>query len=684
MNGSALVAALRRDHEGWIEDCSARLRWPFAMEHDLFFHRRRHGARLRALFAAADRAAGKDARALAARGRLKRLLGDDAGAVADLGAALQRDPGLAIARAWRAETDLASPAAEEELTRALAGKAPPSEARLYRALSRLLRGDARAASVDAAAARRARPADPLAALVHGAALERRGDQAAARRAYAAAGRVDPNGSVGFLLRARLETSERRRDEALEGALDADPCYALITLSWFKPGVSWREHARKLIAFAFRDPELAGWYQRQQEIHYAPYHFEEYEAARSVLARRPNSAWAAALVARGVLRCPPDAARAAEGLRSAEAATLARPRSGWMRAWRALGLMKAGRRAEALADLDECLRLQPYYHRALAWRGGLRRGAGRPVEALADLDAACAIDELYPFSAHERSLARRALGDWVGAALELDRAYRLDFRYSWTFTTGREPDRVEMERADAELTRAIGSHPSCASLRAWRGDSRRRAGDAAAAVRDLREAVALDPSHANALAFLGRALLDQGRAGEALDSISRAIALSPDQRQFSGWRAEALFRLGRRAEAFALLDRLAREVSPVQVWWVLHLRAELLLERGRAREALRDLKAAERCEGRHADGYYLCARARLDLGDARGAEAEIAKALTISPNMGRAYLVRAEARRRLGDEDAVLADYRTVLERFPFLFNAGERGRVEALLAGSGA
>jgi tetratricopeptide (TPR) repeat protein len=682
VTGAALLAVLRRDHEGAVEDCSARLRWPFAMERDLFFHRRLRARAFRALFAEADRGAARDPRALAARGRLRRLLGDDAGAARDLAAALDRRPGLAIARAWLAELDLGGPDAEAGLAQALAARPAPVEARYYRAVARLIRGDARGAAEDARAARRARPRDAFAAALLGTAWERSGRRAAALKEYAAAGRLDPNSSIAFMLRARLETSRRGRDAALEGALRADPCYALITLSWFKPGVSWDAHARRLIAFAFKDPELAGWYQRQQEIHYAPYHFEEYAAARSVLARRPRSPWAAALVARGILRCPPDPARSAEGLRLAESAVRGQPVSGWMRAWRALGLMKAGRRDAALGELSRCLRLQPYYHRAIAWRGGLLRGAGRAAEALADLDAACGIDELYPFSAHERSLARRATGDFLGAALELDRAYRLDPRYAWIFTTGREPSRAERAKAEAELSRAIAKHPSCASLRAWRGDERRRAGDLSGALRELREAAALDPAHALAQGFLGRALLDAGRAKEALEPLTRAVSLAPDQRNFAGWRAEACFRAGRRAEAFAVLARLETEVPPVQVWWVLHLRAELRLEEGRAKDALRDLKAAERCEGRHADGYYLAARARLALGDARGAEAEIAKALTISPNMGRAYLLRAEVRRRLGRAGAVLADYRVVYERFPALFNAEERGRVAALLGES--
>ncbi|MDE2143135.1 MAG: hypothetical protein KGJ84_12065, partial [Elusimicrobia bacterium] len=373
MTGKALLAELRKNHEGWVEDCSSRLNWPFAMEHDLFFHGRLHARRLRELFSAADRAAARDPLALAARGRLRRLRGDAAGGAADLTAALDRSPHLSVARAWLAELDLGGPDAERGLTQALSSFRPPAEAYVYRATSRLLRRDAKGAEADARAARRGRPKDAFAALLHGAALERLGRRASALSAYGAASELEPCCSVGFLLAARLETSAKRRDAALEGALCADPCYALITLSWFKPGTDWDAHARRLIEFAFRDPELAGWYQRQQEIHFAPYHFEEYEAANSVWARRPGSPWAAALVARGVLRCPPDPARNVEGLRAADAAVRARPGSGWMRAWRALGLMKAGRKEESLSELSRCLELQPHYHRARAWRGGLRRG-----------------------------------------------------------------------------------------------------------------------------------------------------------------------------------------------------------------------------------------------------------------------------------------------------------------------
>lgn len=679
MSGAASVLAeLERRDEGVLEGPTALFGWPFLAESDLWFHRRFQGARLRALLARVE--TDDSAEGLAARGRLRRLLGDDAGAARDLRAALDLEPRLARAAAWLAELDLRAPEAEAALTRALAY--PP--ARVYRAASRLLRGDAAGAAADAAAARRT----PLSAMLEGEALRRLGKKAAARRATARACALAPNWAAPWLLAARLAADglpsvlPPAAARLVESAVDADPTYALITLSWHGPrakaGLPWRRHLARLLAFAFREPERAGWYYRQDDIHYAPYHFQEYADARALLALRPRSAWAQALTARGALRCPPNEELTKLGIAHARAAARLAPHAGWVQAWIGLGLVKARRFEEAERRFTACLDLQPFYHRALAWRGALRRGLGRAREALADLDRAIAVDELYPFAAHERSLVRRMLGDWVGAALDLDRAFRLDWRYAWVFASGREPRAQEFESAERELTRALALHPTCVSLRAWRGELRRAAGRLPEALADLYEACAQDPAHANAQAFLGRTLLEAGRAREAAEALARAASLAPTLWIFRGWLAEARFRAGDAAGAFADIASIVRGTP--QHWWALHLRARLLLELGRAREALRDVARADAYEGRHSDGHHLAARAHLALGQLGAAEAEVEKALKISPHLGRAYFLRAEIRRRRGRADLAVADWKTSLERFPYLLNERERADVQRLLA----
>lgn len=686
MTGRALLSELGRRDEEILEALPARLGWPFIAEHDLWFHGRLHGPRLRALLARASKLS--DAPGLAAAGRLRRLLGDDAGAARDLRAALDLDAGLALARAWLAELDLSGPHAESGLSEALAGGRAPAQALLYRAASRLMRGDLEGALADARAYARRRPRSALAAMLEGEALWRLRRRPAAAAAFTEAASLEPVCAAAWLLRARAEAGglpkvlPPRAARSAEAAHDADPTYALITLSWHgpraRPGKAWRRHLGRLLRFAFEEPERAGWYYRQDDIHYAPYHFQEYADARALLAIRPRAAWAEALTARGALRCPPDPELARQGLLHARRAARLAPWAGWTRAWVGLGLIKARRGAEAERFFTRCLRLQPLYHRALAWRGALRRGLGLTEGALSDLDRAVSVDELYPFAPHERSLARRSAGDWVGAALDLDRAFKLDWRYCWVFASGRAPSDAELGRGERELDAALRRHPSCVSLRTWRGELRRARGDLSGALSDLHDAAAQDPAHANAQAFLGKALLEAGRAAEAALPLERAVALSGSQWVFRGWLAEALFRGGRRAEAFARLAEIVRGTP--QHWWALHLRASFELELGRPARALADIRLADSYEGRHADGHHLAARACLALGRLAEAEAEADKALRVSPHLGRALLLRAEIRRRRGRTESSLADWRSVLERFPYLLNEEERARARALLA----
>lgn len=675
MTGKQLIALLSRNHEDILENPTKLFSWPFLAEHDLWFHRAFHAGELRRLLSVASRA--NDPETLAARGRIRRLLGDNAGAVADFKSALDKKPSLVIARAWLSEMGLhnASPASV------------PKQSSLYHAVACLAKGELDSCLNSLSAYLKSRPKSSLAYLLKGEALYRLRRYPQSESAFAKAISLEPVCAAAHLLRAR--SSARGLPAILppkaaiiaEKALDADPTYALITLSWHgpkaRPGAAWRRHLGRLLSFSFKEPERAGWYYRQDDIHYAPYHFQEYADGRALLAIRPDSAWAEALTARGALRCPPDPALAKAGLLHARRAASLAPWAGWTRAWIGLGLIKARRPQEAEKYFTECLRLHPFYHRALAWRGALRRGLGKFPEAIADLDRAIAIDELYPFAPHERSLARRATGDWLGAALDLDRAFLLDWRYAWVFASGREPGAEELGRGERELTAAVAAHPSCVSLWAWLGDLHRARGDYGRALAVLFEAAAQDPAHPNAQAFLGRALLEAGRAKEAVEPLTRAVGLSPSQWIFRGWLAEADFRAGRRERAFARIKEII--AGTPQHWWALHLRARFQLELNRPRLALADLEKADSYEGRHADGHHLAAQALLALGKLAESEAEVDKALRVSPHLGRALLLRAEIRRRQGRAAEALADWRSVFEKFPYLLNAEERGRVAALL-----
>lgn len=667
-----LVAGLRPD--GRLEDLARRWGVPHAPEFEAGLFRRLFAAELRAALAAFARA--ETAEDLARRGRLRRLLGDPE-AARDLHAALAADPRCARAHAWLGEADLAGPGALASLDQAVALAASDGWPRTYRGAARLLRGDCAGAGADLAAASKLLPREALPRLLAGLALSRLGRREPADRAFRQALALEPSCSAAALLRSKL-WSGARAARAAEEALDAEPDHAHVALFAWKPGQSWERWLARHVDFCLRPERILPLCTRygQDETRFSPYHFEAVALAESTLALRGQRAWTLATYGRALARAPGGAARRPAARRALDAAAAANPGVGWTWAWRALARLGL-EPAAALADLDRALTLSPHYFRAYAWRGALLRKLGRLKEGLADLDRAVAGEERYPFSSHERSLARRDAGDWVGAALDLDRAYGIDARYSWVYAGDREPSLAERRDGLAELDKAVARHPSCVSLRAWRGDLLLKLGRTGPAVLALGAAAAMDPAHALAQGFLGLALLEAGRPEPAVERLKRSVAL--DCRHLAlraGWAA-ALRRVGRRAAAEKVLEETLR--ARPKAWTARLQRARWRLDDGKPVEGLAEARAAAGLEGRDAEAYLLEARALSALKRWTQAGTAVERALAIAPNNGRAYVLRAEIRRALGRADDAVADFRIAFERFPHLFNADERGRAAALL-----
>ncbi|MEQ1920302.1 MAG: tetratricopeptide repeat protein, partial [Elusimicrobiota bacterium] len=517
------------------------------------------------------------------------------------------------------------------------------------------------AASDLSVAARLLPQEALPRFLLGLALSRLGAKGTADVAFRAALKLEPSCSSAALMRARLLTGKRSA-AAAEQALDAEPDHAHVALFTWEPGDSWETWLIRHGEFCLREERGLALCARfgLDETRFSPYPAEAVARSARAMAARGRRAWTFAVHGRALARVPgADAVSRRESRALLDAAVVANPRAGWTWAWRALARVSKDPRG-ALSDLNKALALSPHYFRAYSWRGALLRRLGRPQESLADLDRSAAADERYPFSAHERSLTRRALGDLLGSAHDLDRAYSLDPRYSWVYASGREPSVDERAKGLDELSRAVAAHPASASLRAWRGELLWRAGRLSEAVLALEDAVALDPAHAFAQGFLGLVLLDAGRASAAIEPLRRSVSLDKRHLAFVSGLAEALRRAGRPGEAESALSAAIAERPKA---WTLRLqRARWRLDDGRAEQALSEARAAAALEGRDAEGWYLEGLALSSLGKSVQAEAAVDRALAIAPNLGRAYLLRAEVRRALGRADDAVADFRVVHER----------------------
>lgn len=661
-------------HAERLEGLSRRWPIPFCPEYELSYFRGAHFARLRAVLRDLERETGAESAAW--RGRVRRLLGDVAGARADLEAAARSGSGRGFL--WLGELDLGLSAGEERLREASIRLPEDPWPALYLGASRLLRGDTGATSELEAFVRR-RPGSCLGQMLCGVARERGGRVSAALESFARAAEADPRSAAPHLLRARALKSDTAAARACEGAFDADPEYAHIAMCLYRKSSDWPGDLRKLVRFAFGARRFlslsARFLERDKKI--LPGHFEGVRWAEEFLREHPDRSWAWGLLGRAYSRCPPSSGLQPRALEAFDRAVRLAPRQGWARGWRGVACIGARRRAEALADLDACLRLQPYYFWAYEWRGGLLQTLGRSADALRDLDRAVAMNPHYPFSLNRRSGARRAIGDYSGAVLDLDEAFRLDMRYAWVFPTGRAPSEAELNAGVAELTRALRGLSSLPSLWTWRGQTHFQRRDYAAAFRDFERAIAIDPAHALSRAWYGRALTEAGRPEDACRQLRRSVELAGDHWLYRLWLAEALRLGGDARAALALLAGILKE-NP-RCWQAWQERARAALAKGRGNEGLRCARRAAALDGRNADNHLLTAQSLLLLGRLRAAETEIDLVLAISSHHGRAWLLRAEIRSRLGRQADAIADYRRVLGEFPFLFNDEQRRRIESLL-----
>ncbi len=663
------------EHSERFEDLSRRLGLPPTPEYDLDIFK---SLNLKELGEARDplealSEAELGPRGLTARGRLRRLFGDVAGASSDFRAALDAAPGHAPAQAYLGEMALGGPQAEPAL---LAAEGEPAAA-LYLGVDRLLRNLPAEALEAFDAYRRARPRSALAHLLTGVALERGGRRAAADRSYARAAALKPVSAAAHLLRARIARSSRAAALHLTRAYDVSPVMGFVTLQLHRQTkLDAPAYVAKMIDFAFTKPDtLSAYYRREAtQTHFSHFPAEDYEYVSTLMRGNAAKSWVHAFYGRAACYVP---SGAAEGIRHLSRAIALSPHSGWCYAWRANARRLAGDLRGAARDFEAAVKLQPFYHRAYVWRGSLRRKLGLFEEALVDLNRGLVLDPHYSLTYHERSLVRRKLGDIPGALSDLDRAFLLDHRYSWVFKVGGAPAAGDLKKAIKDLERAEKRFPHIPSLLMWRGQLRLQGGDHSGALLDFETAARMDPHHGLNLGWQGLTLLESGEPERALEPLRKAVQFEPHFRIAQSWLARAEYACGLKSQARERLEEVLREKSLTP--WARYWLATFAREEGRLAEAERELGRALLIDGKSPEAYLLLAQTRLERGRAAGALEAAEHCLSFAPNVGRAHIAKAAALQRLGRAEESIGAYRVVLEKFPYLLNPEQRERAEALI-----
>jgi putative PEP-CTERM system TPR-repeat lipoprotein len=482
--------------------------------------------------------------------------------------------------------------------------AMPAAANMDRAQQALARGDLRTAQIEMRNAIRQNPqqAAPRAALAE-LALEMNDGDTAEREARAALERgFDPVAGTGLLMRAYV-LQNRHRELLRDFPVPTDPARAAL---------AGRIAAARALSHIALDDRPAARDAAAQAVRLAPslpeahvaasvvaeregQHDEAMAAADRAVAADPNSADAVIRKA-SLLHNRRDRAASTEAAQLLAGLIARQPRNIPARVLRADALLRTGNDAEARAETDAVMRLQPnspqaiYLHGVLLGRAGDLRGADEAFQRLSGNWLAW-----FPEGLLVAATARRAVGQTAQAE---DLAQRFH---------ARNPEDPRGARLLASLQLEAN-----------------RPAEAIGVLQRLADRGAAD---AEAMDLLGRAYIANRRPRDAVTAFERAVQLAPDNTGLRTRLAAARLAVGDVVGAAATADEVERSAP----------------DRG----GLRELAAATAI----ARGDLTAAEAEIARLDAAALRGEVGGVLAATVRLGRLDLAGA----RQGFE-AVLRDH----------------------------
>lgn len=197
----------------------------------------------------------------------------------------------------------------------------------------------------------------------------------------------------------------------------------------------------------------------------------------------------------------------------------------------------------------------------------------------------------------------------------------------------------LDAALADCDALLTDHPATARAYALRGDIQQSRGEFAASVADYTAAIEGGYRSAQILFSRGVALDGLGQSIAALEDCTEAIALDPGHANAYNSRGIIHMKLGRQREGLA---DFASAIELAPNWELPYLnRAAFAHKRSDLSAAIADYgRAIKLIEGRNQHGdrlllaklYWNRSKARGEVGDERGADADRREAMRLDPNL----------------------------------------------------
>jgi tetratricopeptide (TPR) repeat protein len=259
--------------------------------------------------------------------------------------------------------------------------------------------------------------------------------------------------------------------------------------------------------------------------------------------------------------------------------------------------------EALADLNEALRLNPNNYWSLARRGSHFLGERDFARAAADLDKSISLNSAYDFSRLVRGDMYYQQQQYDLAINDLTEAIKLDNSYT----------RAYYLRGLAEFTKGLYAasardfdeyhklNPSDVAGLRFRGNSYAYAGQRDQAIADFSEALRINPRDQFALALRARAYYWQKKFDQAFSDANEALTIDPSTSIAGEVRSWVNFDRGRYDAAILDLNNAIKAGANLDE---LQTRGRALMATGQLEASYRDFKQAEQMDTKAGYTQYL--------------------------------------------------------------------------------
>ncbi len=306
--------------------------------------------------------------------------------------------------------------------------------------------------------------------------------------------------------------------------------------------------------------------------------------------------------------------------------------------RAIALDLYNKQPEALADLEQAIRLKPNFAKAYLFRGRVKAHLGDLTDALRDFEKA------------------EDLGE---------RSSRLQSERAWAFLKLKLYD-----KAIVSADKAVEGDPKSGRAYNVRGMIREAMGDQTAALREFANAIEADPNYTWAYNNRGNLHGRMGNRTEAIADYDTAIQLAPDEPQFYNNRGVIRFQLAQLPRAAADFSAaIERDPRMAEAY---ANRGSVMITLDRPREAVLDLNQAIKLSPGVARSWFMRGRAKDSMGDFRGALVDYSKAIELDPSQAMYHTKRGWIHITGTRYSAALSDFTRALEISPFDHEARSR------------